>query len=314
MHGFRVGWEGGYPTDHTHPEPKGGTMRILIVALGPALIAAVSAQAQEPDVRLETVETVETKPLATVALDHGGTVEFLELEPGVVIAVEEGVYPAEPTLATLELPENATAADLHRALAPDRPVPEALQVATITAEPADVGDRLDDLEDPGEPAELAVAAKPAKPPIRAVPARPTVQAVPARPAPKAEPAAPSAEPDGPEPGKQEPADPPDPPSGTRATWFQREFCGGGARVSWCWVDRSGTSKKQAWGIGLGATVYSCGGTARFRVQYRRFGKWKSYASRDVLPGHYVSFSRIGVPRTRRSHVQGTCFHHAGGAM
>jgi len=292
-------------------------MRIVIAALGSSLLAAVSAQAQEPNARIRIAETVEAKPLAAVALDHGGAVEFIELEPGVVFAVEEGAYPAEPVLATLKLPEDATAADLHRALAPDRAVPEALRVATLTAEPADTnaaGDRLDDLEDPGEPARLAIAAEPAKPPIRAVPARPAVKPVPARPVPKAEPAAPLPEPDGPEPGQQEPADPPDPSPGTRANWFQREFCGGSARVSWCWVDRTGTSRKQAWGIGLGATVYSCGGTARFRVQYRRFGKWKSYVSRDVLPGHYVSFSRIGVPRTRRSHVQGTCFHHAGGAM
>jgi hypothetical protein len=260
-------------------------------------------------------------------------VEFLEPEPGVVFVVEGGVYPAEPVLPALQLPENATAADVHRALAPDRPVPSAVRVATLAIAPerqtpeeerepevSETGDaaELTVAAEPAEPATPAIQAAPARPSLEAVPAKPVVKAVPAKPVVKAVPARPAqpgvpVEPkkDDPKAGEQEKADIPKPESATRAEWFQSKFCQGGARKSWCWVNRTGKSKKQFWGIAIGSTAYSCGGTVRFKVQYKSFGKWKTYVSRDVLPGYYYSVTRVGAPRTRRSQVEGQCFHHAG---
>lgn len=308
-------------------------MRIVTVALGLLLVGSALGLAQEPEVELEVVEA---RQLSVISLDGGAKVEFLEPEPGVVFVVEEGAFPAEPVLPALQLPENATAADVHRALAPDQPVPPAVRVATLAiAQEDQTSEEERELEisetgqavqlavatEPAEPAEPAIAAapvEPAVPAIQAAPAKPKLQAVPARPVVKAVPAKP-AQPAAPvqpkkdenKAGEQEKAEPPKPMSETRAEWFQGKFCKGGARKNWCWINRTGKSKKQFWGIAIGSTVYSCGGTARFKVQYKSFGKWKTYVSRDVLPGYYYSVTRVGAPRTRRSQVEGYCFHHAG---
>lgn len=287
-------------------------MRVVIAALGLLLVAAPRAKAQDAEARLETVEA---RSLATISLESGSTVEFLEPEPGIVFVVEEGAWPAEPVLPTLDLPENATPADVHRALAPRRRVPRSMRAAgVVRAEPAPAEEPEPEISDGGDPlAPGAIRAEPATPAIQAVPAQPTIQAVPAKPAIQPVPA--QGVPVEPQKGankteEQAPADLPKPESETRAEWFQGKFCGGGSN-SWCWVNRSGQSTRQFWGLSLGAVVYSCAGTAHFKVQYRSLGKWKTYVSRDVLPGYYYAFSRIGAPRTRRSQVDGVCFHHAG---
>ena len=287
---------------------------LALLVTSPALAAQEARAIRQPG---EVTEDDEAEPalvsavsLATISLGNGNTVEFLEPEPGIVFLVEEGRFPQEPVVPGLDLRPDATPADVFRALAPGRAVPARMQAATlVVAEPEETAedDRLRDVSEPGE--SLHIAARPASPAIRAVPAQPAMRAVPA----EAQPAAPL-EPKADPTGKEEQADLPTPESATRAEWFQSQFCGGGGDISWCWLDRTGTSTKEAWGIAIGAVVYSCGGTARFKLQYKRFGKWKTYASYDVLPGYYRSFSRWGVPRTRRSRVEGQCFHHAGAGV
>ncbi len=250
------------------------------------------------------------RSLGSVPLDNGNTIEFLEPEPGVVFVMETGKYPQEPVLPRLPLRADATPADVYRMVAPGRAVPRAVRRARFAVPDDSEEERTPEVSEEGQL--LEIEARPAAPALEPVPARPVLQAVPARPANEA-PLDPKEEaPVEPKAGEQEAADIPKPPEDVlRAEWFQSKFCGSGAAVSWCWVNRSGVSTKEAWGIGIGAVAFSCGGTAHFRLEYRRLGKWKSYASYDVLPGYYRTVSRWGVPRTRRSRVEGSCFHHAG---
>ncbi len=249
------------------------------------------------------------KSLTAIPLDNGSRVEFLELEPGVVLVVEQGEWPATPALPRLDLDEDATPADLYRALAPDQPVPETIQVATLAVPEEEEPEP--DIANSGE--EIILVAKPVQPRLQGEEVKPVIQAKRAKPVGKV-PAQPSAKPGANNTPKEEPADlPPTNEAKNRADWFQKEFChkGSGRDVSWCWLNRQGRTNYSVWSIGIGATVYSCQGTTRFVTQYKRFGKWKTYGSYDVLPGHYVSFGRLGVPRTRRSVAEGACYHHSG---
>lgn len=255
---------------------------------------------------------VQAKSLTAISLDSGSKVEFLEPEPGVVMVVEKGEWPATPALTQVDLGEDATPVDVYRALAPDQPVPESIQVATLATQPEDESeDPEPDIANSGE--EIILVAKPVQPQLQGEEVKPVIQAKRAKPVGKI-PAKPSAKPGAGNTPKEEPADlPPTNEAKNRADWFQKEFChkGSGRDVSWCWLNRQGRTNYSVWSIGIGATVYSCQGTARFVTQYKRFGKWKSYGSYDVLPGHYVSFGWLGAPRTRRSVAEGACYHHSG---
>lgn len=278
-------------------------MRIWIAALGLLFVMVDAAGAQERAAARAVLraDVTEAERIATISLESGGTVEFLELDldaesdSTAVLVIEEGAYPSSPVLPGLSLDANATAADIHRALAPERPVPPALRITALRAPPVDSTPK--DLRAPRgdreDPSEIDSGVDPPPPTFKVLPVNPP------------EPEEPDAH------GQQEPADLPK-PSGTRAAWFQSELCGYGARITWCWIDRSGTSTKSVFGVAIGATVYSCAGTARMRVQFRRFGKWKSYVSRDIPAGYYFSYALTGIPRTRRSRVEGSCYHHAGG--
>lgn len=257
---------------------------------------------------------IQAKSLTAVSLDNGSRVEFLEPEPGVVMVVERGEWPATPTLAQLDLGEDATPVQVYRALAPDQPVPESIQVATLAIQPEEEPEEPEpDITDSGEPTKIDAIARPALPPVEPIPAQPVIKAKRAEPVAKV-PVQPGAKPGAGDTPKQEPADlPPTNEAKNRADWFQKEFChaGGGRDVTWCWVNRQGRTNYSVWSIGISATIYSCAGTTRFATQYKRFGKWKTYGSVDVLPGHYVTFSRLGIPRTRRSVAEGSCYHHSG---
>lgn len=255
---------------------------------------------------------VQVKSLTAISLDSGSQVEFLEPEPGVVMVVEQGEWPATPALTQLDLGEDATPADVFRILAPDQPVPESIQVATLAVpEEDEPEDPEPDIANSGE--EITLVAKPVLPTLEGKEVKPVIKAKRAEPVAKA-PVQPGAKPGADNTPKEEPADlPPTNEAKNRADWFQKEFCHGasGRNVSWCWLNRQGRTDYSVWSIGIGATVYSCQGTTRFVTQYKRFGKWKTYGSYDVLPGYYVSFGRLGVPRTRRSIAEGSCYHHSG---
>ena len=270
---------------------------VLLLLIVPAVSqerAKKSTQSQPARVQTAPV-AVAAVEITTVTADNGNRISFLEPEEGVMLIVEEGQYPNESVLQRTELREQQSPVALYRALQPQRAVPARLKQAeqrlVISAKPTDEDPEEPPIAQPGTKLKVAaVAAQPA-------PAEPVqMQAIPAQPAqPKQGGQVPM------EPGKQKKSQQ-KPPKDTRAEWFQNKFCGGGSGTSfkWCWLDRTGTSNQQRWSLGMGAVVYSCGGKVRLKFQYKRFGKWRDYASRDVLPGYYYSTSRVGIWRTRRA--------------
>lgn len=282
--------------------------------------------------------------LATLEADNGATITFLEPEEGAVLIIEEGRYPAQPVLQRADIAELDDPVQIHRAIRPQRVVPKPLVQAQV-ARVAIAGDtpEPEEADVVEEPKTLSIAALPIPPdspgapgPIKAKPAAPRpatddIKSVPAEQAPlriKAVPVDPK--PDEKDTAKQVPAQKPGStgqaqeeqkpqPDQTRAAWFQGEFCnpGNAFTYNWCWLNRTGSSTQQRWSLSMAPVVYSCGGTVKLQFQYKRFGKWKDYVSRDVLPGYYFAAHRTGIWRTRRARVveaDGNCYHFAGAGV
>lgn len=290
--------------------------------------SAVPAQVQPS----QNTVIVAPAVLATLEADNGATVTFLEPEDGAVLIIEEGQYPARSVLQRADITELDDPVQIYRALAPQRLVPKPLvqaQVARV-AVPQDTPEP-EEADVVREPKPLGVSALPVAPDqpapagVESVPAKQApvrMKAVPVEPAGgKSQGAAkplPSQEPGGTGQAQEE-QKPQPPPDQTRAAWFQGEFCNPGNVFTyhWCWLNRTGSSTQQRWSQSMAPIVYSCGGTVKLQFQYKRFGKWKDYVSRDVLPGYYFAAYRSGIWRTRRARVvsaDGDCYHFAGAGV
>ena len=282
--------------------------------------------------------------LATVEADNGATITFLEPEEGAVLIIEEGQYPAQSVLQRADIAALDDPVEVYRAIRPQRVVPKPLVQAQVA--------RVAIPQDTPEPEEADVVLEPKTFSLAAVPVAPdepgtpgTIKAKPATPRPATDdmksvpaeqaPVRMKAVPVEPEPGEKDTAKPlpgqkpgntgqaqeeqKPPPDQTRAAWFQDEFCNPGNVFTyhWCWLNRTGSSTQQRWSQSMAPIVYSCGGTVKLQFQYKRFGKWKDYVSRDVLPGYYFAAHRSGIWRTRRARVvsaDGDCYHFAGAGV
>jgi len=227
------------------------------------------------------VQGVTTAPrvVARIELDNGNVVTFHEPEPGELLVVEEGKAPNPPALSREVVRRNKTAVDIHRALAPNREVPQALQSAQGRRASSQ---RQQQSQAPGD-RELKEGG---------VRVQSTAELQ-----------------------KTDTLTSPGAPQASTGDWFQKNFCTGSADYNWCWLYRTGTTYYQKWSYSMFPIVYSCQGTVLFKFEYKSWGNWKSYTSWNVLQGHYVSWWAEGFSKkTRKSTVAeatNNCYHHAG---
>lgn len=108
------------------------TLRITLATLALSITAGGCAVATEEPVTEESStheEPLSVVRLASIATEHGTVVEFYEVAPGVITAVETGPSGAEPTLSRPEV-ARMSAEQLYRLVAPeDAPMPELMAYA-----------------------------------------------------------------------------------------------------------------------------------------------------------------------------------------
>jgi len=223
--------------------------------------------------------TAAPRVVARIGLDNGNVVTFHEPEPGELLVVEEGKAPNPPALSREVLRSNKTAVEIHRALAPNREVPQALRSAQSRRASSQSQQQSQAPEDP-ELKEGGVKMQ----------STTDLQKTDSLTAPGA-------------------------PQASTGDWFQKNFCTGSADYNWCWLYRTGTTYYQKWSYSMFPTVYSCQGTVLFKFEYKSWGKWKTYTSWNILQGHYVTWwAEAFSKKTRKSTVAeatNNCYHHAG---